>query len=159
MPDNALVHNYYYHDQYITYDEGDGWFCTAIKKLAFSRSPGRRDQNKHSVKNFVYLLALHTFFTFWAFPRESQLRQSSTTQPTVHAGCFSVSIIHRTLTWTTGSLTCAQMLMHALAHGGVRTHVRDSAMKVSLAALGNRICVSGMTVRWSMSYIPPKWYQ
>ena len=65
-----------------------------------------------------------------AFPGESQLRQSRATQPTVHAGCFRVSIIHRTLTWTTGSLTCAQMLMHAIAHGGVRTHVRESALKV-----------------------------
>ena len=37
-------------------------------------------------------------------------------QPTVHAGCFSVSIIHQTLTWTTWSLTCAQMLIHAVAH-------------------------------------------
>ena len=55
---------------------------------------------------------------------------SHATQPTVHAGCFSVSIIHRTLTWTTGSLTCAQMLMHAIAHGGVRTQVRESALKV-----------------------------
>ena len=57
-----------------------------------------------------------------AFPRKSQLRQSRTTQLTVHAGCFSVSIIHRTLTtWATGSLTCVQMLMHAIALGGVRT--------------------------------------
>ena len=52
-----------------------------------------------------------------AFPTESQLWQSRATQPTVHAGCFSVSIIHQTPTWTTGSLTCAQMLMHAIAHG------------------------------------------
>ena len=29
--------------------------------------------------------------------------------PPVRAGCSSVSIIHQTLTWTTGSLTCAQM--------------------------------------------------
>ena len=64
------------------------------------------------------------------FPRESQLRQSRATQLTVHAGCFSVSIFHRTLTWTTASSTCAQMLMHAIAHGGVRTHVRESALKV-----------------------------
>ena len=49
----------------------------------------------------------------FAFPGESQLRQSRATQPTVHAGCFSVSITHRTLTWTTGYLTCAQMLMRA----------------------------------------------
>ena len=55
------------------------------------------------------------------FPGESQLRQSRATQPTVHAGCFSVSIIHRTLTWTTGSLTCAQMLMHAIAHRDVQS--------------------------------------
>ena len=52
-----------------------------------------------------------------AFPGESQLQQSRATQSTVHAGCLSVSIIHRTLTWTTGSLTCAQMLMSAIAQG------------------------------------------
>ena len=56
--------------------------------------------------------------------------QSRATQPAMHTGCFSVSIIHGTLTWTTGSLTCAQMLMHVTAHGGVRTHVRESALKV-----------------------------
>ena len=30
------------------------------------------------------------------FSRESQLQQSCATQPTLHAGCFSVSIIHQT---------------------------------------------------------------
>ena len=59
-----------------------------------------------------------------AFPGESQLQQSCATQPTVHAECFSVSIIHRTLTWTTGSLTCAQMLMQAITHGVTDTHKR-----------------------------------
>ena len=49
---------------------------------------------------------------------------SCTTQPTVHSGCFSVPIIHRTLTWTTGSLTCAQMLMQAITHGVTDTHKR-----------------------------------
>ena len=63
-----------------------------------------------------------------AFPGESQLRQSR--YPTYCACWVFVSIIHRTLTWTTGSLTCAQMLMHAIAHGGVRTHVREPAVKV-----------------------------
>ena len=61
---------------------------------------------------------------------KSQLRQSRATQPTLHAGCFSVSIIHRTLTWTAGSLTCVQMFTRAIAHGGVRTHVRESAQNV-----------------------------
>ena len=31
---------------------------------------------------------------------------SCPTQPTMHAGCFSLSISHWTLTWTAGSLTC-----------------------------------------------------
>ena len=61
-------------------------------------------------------------------PEESQLQQSHATKPTVHAGCFSVSIIHRTLTWTIGSLTRAQMSMHAYAHRGVRTHVTRAQM-------------------------------
>ena len=43
---------------------------------------------------------------------------------------FSVSIIHRTLTWTTGYLTCVQMLMHAIVHGGCTDTVRESAQKV-----------------------------
>ena len=38
-------------------------------------------------------------------------------QPTVHAAYISVSIIHRTLTWATGFITCAQMLMQAIALG------------------------------------------
>ena len=46
-----------------------------------------------------------------------------------YCACW-VSIIQRTLTWTTGSLTCAQMLMHAIAHWDVRTHVSESALKV-----------------------------
>ena len=56
-----------------------------------------------------------------AFPGENQLRQSRATQLTAHAGCFNVSIIHRTLTWTTGSLTCTLMLVHVIAQGGVQT--------------------------------------
>ena len=52
------------------------------------------------------------------------------TQPMVHAGCFSVSIIHRTLKWTTGSLMYTQMLMHAIAHRKCTDTVRKSALKV-----------------------------
>ena len=48
-----------------------------------------------------------------AFPGESQLRQSRAIQPTAHAGCFSVSLIHRILTRTTGTLTCAHNYVNA----------------------------------------------
>ena len=55
-----------------------------------------------------------------------------TTQTTVLAGCFSVSIIHRTLTWITGFLTCEKMSMHANAHMGVWTP-KESALKVDFS--------------------------
>ena len=102
-----------------------GWTLRSIQKLAAG--------------DIVYLFTAVTFFFFttvlshWnsshgkfglLFPGESQLRQSRATQPSVHTGCFSVFIIHRILTWTTGSLTCAQGIMHAIAHGEARTHVR-----------------------------------
>ena len=67
---------------------------------------------------------------WFAFPRESQLQQSRATPPTVRAGCFSVSVTHRTLTWTTGSLTCAQMFMYAIARGSLQTRVKESVLKV-----------------------------
>ena len=86
---------------------------------------------------------------------------SHATQPTVHTACFGVSIIHQTLTWTTGSLMCIQMLMHAIAHGGVRTHVREPALKVEF---GRKIpcCTGELNLRWwcdgpklyQLSYIP-----
>ena len=58
------------------------------------------------------------------------LQGKPATQPTVHAGCFSVPIIHQTLTQTAESLACAQVLMHAIAHGGVQTLFREFALKV-----------------------------
>ena len=87
-----------------------------------------------------------------AFPGESQLWQSCATQQTVHAGCFSVSVIHWTLTQSAGSLTCQQMLVNVIAHRNVRTHVQDFALKVEsvrkfLATLGNQTCVNSMVVQ------------
>ena len=69
-----------------------------------------------------------------AFPGESQLLQSRTTQPMVHAGCVNVSISHQTLTWTAGALTCTRILVRVIALGGggwgVHTHLSQSALKV-----------------------------
>ena len=70
-----------------------------------------------------------------AFPGESHLRQSRATQPTVHARCFSVSTIHRTLTSATGTLTCVQMLMHAIARGGVQTPKESLSWKLTLGLM------------------------
>ena len=39
----------------------------------------------------------------------------------VRAGYLCLAIIHPTLTWSTESLSCAQMVMHAIARGVVRT--------------------------------------
>ena len=59
--------------------------------------------------NCIVPLAFFSWEIWFAFPGERELRQSRATQPPVHAGYFSVFTIHRTLTWTKGSLTCAQM--------------------------------------------------
>ena len=82
-----------------------------------------------------------------AFPGESQLWQRCTTQPMMHAGCFSVSIIHWTLTWTMGSLACTQMKMHWKLTQGEK----------SLAALGNWTCIGDVQVRCSTTWatFPP----
>ena len=126
------------------------------------------EQTVHAGLGHIFLTAIlsHWDFSHGKFgflsPEESQLQQSCATQPTAYAGCFSVSIIHRTLTWTTGSLTCAQMLMHAIAHKGVYgLRKRESALKVDSgrklpAAPGNRTCRqrrAGPTLH-QLSYIP-----
>ena len=86
-----------------------------------------------------------------AFPGECQLRESHATQPTVHAGCFSVSIIPRSLTWTTGSLTTAQMLKRPICTRGCTDTVRESARTDDFGRKiprrpENRTFVSGMPV-------------
>ena len=48
--------------------------------------------------NCIFPMGFLTWEIWVALPRESKLQQSCTTEPTVHAGCFSVSIIHRTPT-------------------------------------------------------------
>ena len=96
-----------------------------------------------------------------ACPRKSQLRQSHTTQPTVHAGCFSVSIIHWTLTWTTGSLTCAQMNECDCTQGCMDT-IRQSALKVD-SARKIPCCIRDLNLRqqhaspmlYQLRYSPP----
>ena len=111
-------------------------FCTARRALVYTRGSRLISISLLSLcKRTEQLCAYIHSFIFpheknrVAFPGESQLRQSRATHLRVHAGCFCVSIIQRTLTWSTGFLTCAQMLMHAVAHEGVRTHVRESALQ------------------------------
>ena len=105
------------------------------------------DENHDFFLFSFYILQLYCPFGFlqWktqvAFPWESQLQQSHTIQPMVHAGCFSVSIIHRTMTWTTRSLTCTRILMHEIAHRGCAGTTRESALKVDS---GRKIpCLTG----------------
>ena len=122
---------------------------------------------KHEIRLFFYKCIVPMEFlpreVRVYFPGVSQLRQSRATQSTVHAGCFSVSIIYRTLIWTTGSLTCAQTLMHATVFGGVRHRTRvcteNGLGEKSLGAPGNRTCVSDVPVRrctnWATSNPTP----
>ena len=69
---------------------------------------------------FVFLFCiLYTLLSQWEFlpwkiwvafargkPAATESRYPTLGNCKVHAGCFCASIIHRTLTWTTGSLMC-----------------------------------------------------
>ena len=109
------------------------------------------------VNNCIVLFGFIPGWIHVALPRECQLGLSHTAQPTVHAGCFSVSRIHQAVTWTTGSLKCLQMLTHAMAQGRVRTlkeslHWKWTQGEKSLAAPGNQTCISGVLVWCSANW-------
>ena len=63
-------------------------------------------------------------------PGESQLRQSRATQPTVHAGCLSVSIIHRTLDTDYTIFNVRADVNACDCTQGCTDTVRESALKV-----------------------------
>ena len=74
--------------------------------------------------------------------------------------CFGVSIIHRTLSWTTGSFTRAHVLMYAIAHGSVRTPEESLQCKMTGREI---LCCAGESnlqqrragpTLYQLSYIP-----
>ena len=117
---------------------------------------------------------LHIYFTtvwsHWVFShgkfRLPSLRKagchSHAAQPMVHAGCFVVSIIHWTLTWTTGSFNmCTDVNAFGCTEGymdTVRVCTESWLWEKSLAALGNRTCLSGVPVQRSTNWAtsPPQ---
>ena len=86
-------------------------------KHSTERKTGRF-RTKHLILQCIVPVGFLSCENRVAFLWVSQFQQSRATQPTVHAGCFSVHIIHRILTWTTRSLTFAQLFIHAIAHCG-----------------------------------------
>ena len=95
-----------------------------------AENPSRRKGAYSSSIRFIYLfIYLTTLFPIWispmgnlgCFPWEKPAVTESHSPTTVHARCFSVSVIRQSPTRKTGSSTCTQMLMHAIAHWVVRT--------------------------------------
>ena len=90
-----------------------------------------------------------------AFPRESRLRQSHATQPTVLSGCFSASIIHRVdyrifnVHTHVNACDCTRGCTDTVRES---LHWKSTLGEKSLAAPGNRTCVSGVAVRCSTSW-------
>ena len=129
-------------------------FCPIKKKKACGTTLGY-----HKIKEALYKFITvdtynktQTFFFFFLLSDHHLLVDYFVTM--VRAGYLCVAIIHQTLTRTTGSLTCAQMLMHVSAHVGVRAlkgslHRKLTLGRKSLVILGNRTCVSGTMVQCS----------
>ena len=67
-----------------------------------------------------------------AFPGEIQLQQSGAAQPRVHAGCYGVFRIHRTLTWTLGNgiFSMRTDVNTCDCARGCTDNIRESALKV-----------------------------
>ena len=126
--------------------------------------PHRKETNRlfftyfFNIYNTVYNCIVPMGFLPWEIRVALPRGQCHATQPTVHAGCFSVSIAHRPLTRTTGSLTCEQILIHATAHGSVRTPYAlkvDSGRKIPCRIEESNLrqrCASPMLCQ--LSYIP-----
>ena len=138
-----VIHTYRSDSQFMTYITS--WWKNSKKNL------------KLNYYNCIVPLGFFPWEIQVTVHRESQLRQSCTIQPTEHAGCFSVSITHQTLTWTTGSLRCKQVLMHASA----QDNIRESKLKINS---GREIpcCTRELNLNWQcagpmlyqLSYIP-----
>ena len=151
--------------------------CLKRKNTKRSRSGEAPSWQVRLVKQNMQYTFLNTFFKHlyiicivpmrllaWkirvSFPGESHLRPSCAIQPTILAGCFSVFIILRKLTWTTGSLTCAQMWMHAIAHGGYEHRKRvcteiDSGRKIPCRTEESNLRRwSAGPMLYQLSYIP-----
>ena len=60
-------------------------------------------------------------------PVATVLRYTTLINYKVHDGSFPVSVIHQTLTWTTGSLTCVPDHSYACMHTGVGHTDMESA--------------------------------
>ena len=75
------------------------------------KSVSRKTFYKRLVTVFLHFLQLYCHNAISPMGKSGCLPRGkpAATQPSVHAGCFSVSIILRTLIWTKGSLTCALM--------------------------------------------------
>ena len=114
-----------------------------------------RKKNKKTSYNCLVSMEFLPWQIRVAFPGEIQLQQSRATPPTVHAGCFSLSIIQRTLTWTTGSLTCRTDVNPNGWYTGVYGHRKIVCIESwlweenPLPHPGNQTCVSGVQVRCS----------
>ena len=113
-------------------EHGSQWMPETARNLNMSLKPWWTRKSVitcNTPKLNMILFFLTTVLSHWDFSHEKYgllspgkaSCDSGATQPKLHVGCFRVSILHWTLTWTTGFLMCAQMLMHVIPHRGVRT--------------------------------------
>ena len=138
--------------------------CPPQVKLGYSTNTSRQDPVMSAQIISIAVLSSSKFFFFFRILLSDYNHQVDYFVTMVHAGYVCVAIIHRTLMWTTGSLTCAQMLIHTVAHSGVWT-LKESTLKVtlgrkSLVIPGRWTCVNGTTVWCATNWVtsPPLFF-
>ena len=129
-----------------------------------------RNNSTTAIKTFFFFFT--TVLSYWNFSHGkfgllSPGKVSFDRAALLNLRCMLVvfSLIRRTLAWTTGSLTCAQMSMHAIVHRAVRTSSESLHWKLTLgekylAAPGIGTYLSSVPVRrftnWATSlHLPP----
>ena len=91
-------------------DRSRSWISSKENKsvIANFSSSGQADRHEHHTKRYCPN-GISPMENSDCLPRGEPAAKSRATQPTVHVGCYSVSIFSQTLTWITATWTCAQM--------------------------------------------------
>ena len=78
-----------------------------LKTVTYSTPPMEELRKKERIHFNVFIIPFRKFGPPY-LGKATAATRAAPPSPTVYAGSFHVSVIHRTRTWTTGSFTCVR---------------------------------------------------
>ena len=118
--------------------------CVCVCVCEREREREREREGERVLRGFFFIrlycpIGIFSMGNLGSFPQGQPASDSRATQPMVHALCFNVSIIHRTMTWTTGSLTRACVCVGW--RGGGEGGCARARVRVLFWVCQDRLCV------------------